>query len=134
MTLEYTHDIPPIDAFWALVHTTGWTIRAQPEEYIAAIQQCWYRVSVFDGEKLVGFARVINDGTLHAMIYDLIVLPEYQGQGIGAQILSRILAHCREAGIHKVELFSAKGKAPFYEKYGFHVRPVEQPGMDQILS
>jgi GNAT superfamily N-acetyltransferase len=63
------------------------------------------------------------------MIYEMIVAPEYQGRGIGAQILDQLLHRCREAGIHDIQLFCARGKRGFYEKYGFVARPDDAPGM-----
>lgn len=33
-----------------------------------------------------------------------------------------------------LNLNSAKGKEPFYEKFGFKIRPNEEAGMDQWLS
>ena len=63
------------------------------------------------------------------MIYDLIILPSHQGQGIGSEILSRLVSKCRAAGIRDVQLFSAPGKSTFYAKRGFKARPSDAPGM-----
>jgi hypothetical protein len=40
-----------------------------------------------------------------------------------------LLDRCERAGIRDVLLFSAKGKAGFYEQFGFVARPDEAPGM-----
>jgi GNAT superfamily N-acetyltransferase len=63
------------------------------------------------------------------MVYDMIVLPAYQGQGIGGVILDRLVEKCRAAGIRDIQLFCARGKRSFYEKRGFIARPDEAPGM-----
>lgn len=44
-------------------------------------------MAAYDGSRLVGFGRVVSDRVLHAMIYDMIVLPGYQGKGIGTMVL-----------------------------------------------
>lgn len=63
------------------------------------------------------------------MIYDMIVRPEYQRRGIGSQLLTRLVDQCRSAGIRDIPLFSAAGKASFYERHDFKRRPDEAPGM-----
>ena len=97
-----------------------------------ALRSSWYVLSAYDGEQLVGFGRLVSDGILHAMIYELIVLPEYRCRGIGGQILEKLVDKCREAGVRDIQLFCARGKRAFYEKRGFAVRPEDEPGMQYI--
>ena len=56
----------------------------------------------WDGDHLVGFGRVLTDFVYRATIWDVIVDEAYQKQGIGAEIVQRILHHPR---LKKVELF-----------------------------
>ncbi len=86
-------------------------------------------VSAYDEEKLVGFGRVVTDFVLHAMIFDMIILPAYQGQGIGTMVLEKLVKRCKDHGIRDIQLFCAKGKRGFYEKNGFEVRAEDAPGM-----
>jgi GNAT superfamily N-acetyltransferase len=67
------------------------------------------------------------------MIYDLIVIPECQGAGLGERLLARLVERCTTAGIRDIQLFCAKGKRPFYEKRGFVARPEYAPGMQYVL-
>jgi GNAT superfamily N-acetyltransferase len=124
--------IPPEKTeFFRLFETTGWNeeYRLSPERLYEAVLASWYTVSAYDGDRLAGFGRMICDGVVHALILDMIVLPQYQGKGIGTGILSRLVERCREASIRDIQLFSAKGKAGFYEKNGFSRRPEDAPGM-----
>jgi len=131
MAIDYCVVMPSQQQFWDLFHTTGWndTYHLSPQELFRAISSNWYVVSVFDGDKLVGFGRVVSDGILHAMIYEMIVLPEYQRQGIGAHILHMLIHRCLEANIRDIQLFCARGKRQFYEKLGFVARADDAPGM-----
>ncbi len=131
MTITYRNELPAPDAYHGLFATTGWNdeYRATAEELDRANRQSWHTVSAYDGDRLVGFGRVVTDGVLHAMIYDLIVRPEHQRQGIGSHILVEIVARCRAAGIRDVQLFCARGKQAFYERHGFRPRPADAPGM-----
>lgn len=132
MRLRFETTVPAIDQFWELFRTTNWNTEYQltPEELTYAIRQNWYAVAAYDGEQLVGFGRVVSDGILHAMIYDLIVLPSYQGQGVGTQILEMLVQKCRQHKIRDIQLFCAVGKRGFYERRGFVARPNDAPGMD----
>ena len=79
----------------------------------------------WDGERLVGFGRVLTDFVYRATIWDVIVDEGYQKQGIGTEIVQRILHHPR---LKKVELFWLCTRRPgFYEKLGFSSK--EQTGM-----
>lgn len=78
---------------------------------------------------MVGFGRIVTDGVLHAMIYDMIVDPAFQGQGVGTKILCMLVRWCNEAHIRDIQLFCARGKRAFYEKNGFVSRSDDAPGM-----
>ena len=64
----------------------------------------------------VGFARAISDGAYQAAVYEMAVVPEFQRQGIGAQIMNAILD--RLPG-YNVMLYASPGKEDFYRKLGF---------------
>jgi N-acetylglutamate synthase-like GNAT family acetyltransferase len=79
----------------------------------------------WDGDQLVGFGRVLTDFVYRATIWDVIVDKAYQKQGIGTEIVRRILNHPR---LKQVELFWLCTRRPaFYAKLGFSSK--EQTGM-----
>ena len=69
--------------------------------------------------KAVGMGRAISDGVSDAYVQDLVVLPGYRHRGIGREILSRILAVCRERGIGWIALIAEGGTGDFYRRHGF---------------
>ena len=83
-------------------------------------------LSAWDGERLIGFGRVLTDFVYRASIWDVVVDPAYQGQDIGTQVMQRILDH---PSLKQVDLFwlCTKDKQTFYEKLGFSAK--EQTGM-----
>jgi len=125
------HELPPAMDFFALFETTGWNqaYQATPQQLQQALDDSWYTVSAYHNSELVGFGRVLSDGVLYAMIYDLIVHPDFQQQGLGSEMLQRLIAACQQANIRAIQLFSAHGKVPFYERRGFVVRSAKAPGM-----
>jgi GNAT superfamily N-acetyltransferase len=123
--------LPNKDEYFTLFETTGWNEEYQldPDDLERANNNSWLVVSAYDGDKLVGFGRVVTDHVMHAMIFDMIVLPQSQDRGIGTMILARLVDRCLALGIKDIQLFCAKGKRAFYEKNGFEARMEDAPGM-----
>ena len=73
-------------------------------------------VFIFDEEKLIGFGRAISDGFRQSAIYDVAILPEYQGLGIGKLIIENIVNNTPTCNFI---LYASPGKEGFYESLGF---------------
>ena len=134
MSIDFRSEIPGKDQVWELFQTTGWNEKygLLSADLLRALHASWYMLCAYEGDRLVGFGRLVSDGVLHAMIYELIVLPEYQGQGIGGELLERLVETCQGAGVRDIQLFCAKWKREFYEKRGFKARPDDAPGMQYV--
>lgn len=79
--------------------------------------------AIINGE-VVGMGRLVGDGVLYWYLQEIIVLPEFQGNGIGTAIVKYLLnyikAHTSKGTFTSVGLTAAEGKASFYEKFGFN--------------
>ena len=64
------------------------------------------------------------------MFYNIIVHSDYQGKGIGREIMNILMKKCKETNIRSYQLFSANGKMEFYHKLGFIAREKGSEGMD----
>ena len=88
-----------------------------------AMNNTLFRVSAYDGEKLIGMARVIGDKGLNYYIKDVVVIPEYQKKGVGKLLVSELMKIINDNGVKGTEIFvelCAMPKViPFYEKLGF---------------
>ena len=90
--------------------------------------------------KAIALGRVVWDHGYVVYIADVIVLPEYQGNGYGRLVMDKILSTVNSwlKPDYKVmvTLVAAKGKEEFYEKFGFIKRPDENfgCGMCQWIS
>ncbi len=93
------------------------------EQTRLAMQHTLFRISAFEGNRIVAMARMIGDMGLDYYIKDVVVRPEYQGQGIGRLLISELLLFVRNHGIKGTEIFvelcAMPDKMPFYEKLGF---------------
>lgn len=86
ITYEYRlpHDIN------SFRRSVGW-YELSPRQLNCALKSSVFAITALDGEKEVGSARVVGDGGYQFFISDVIVRPEYQGQGIGREMLSRLM-------------------------------------------
>ena len=82
--------------------------------------------AIYDG-KLVGMGRLVGDGAMYWYLQEIIVLPEYQGRGIGRMIVNHLIeyatVHSATGKFTTIGGVSAKGKEGFYQKLGFDVIP-----------
>jgi GNAT superfamily N-acetyltransferase len=134
--LKYIEMRPSLADYKRLFESTGWTasIEISDGTLQQAIDNSWHWISVFENDVLIGVGRIVSDGGLYAFVCDMIVHPDYQNQGIGTSILAVLKDKCAKHNIQRVWLFSAPGRAPFYEKNGFAIRPENAPGMQMITN
>ena len=124
------------EEYMSLRKMVGW-VQFPLEEAQICIDNAYMVLCVRDDDKAIGVVRLLWDGGYIAFLSDVIVDPEYQGQGIGRKLvescIERLKKDMKPGYKVKLTLNSAKGKEPFYEKFGFRVRPNEDadPAMDQ---
>lgn len=73
-------------------------------------------ISAWDGERMIGFARIISDEATNAYISTVAVAPRWQDRGLGTRLM-RALMEGREA--LKLVLDARAGAGRFYERLGF---------------
>jgi ribosomal protein S18 acetylase RimI-like enzyme len=90
----------------------------EPDRLRRASEQSSVVCSAYDGQKLVGFGRAISDGEYYSAVYDVVVLPEYQGRGVGRAVMEAVIERLPSGS---VLILSVPGKEDFYKKLGFEV-------------
>ena len=108
--------------FQMLRDSVGWK-HLNERDVKVSIKKSMFVASAIDGGKTVGMGRIIGDGGTHGTLVNVIVLPEYQGKGVGKKIVHRLMERCQEfANKHDqfiVELVPSAGNHEFYVKCGF---------------
>ena len=136
--IRYTDTITP-EEYLELRRLVGW-MEFPVEEARNCVENAYMVLCVRDDEKAVGVVRLLWDGGYVAFLSDVIVDPAYQLQGIGRKLVEAVIKRIKDdmkPGYKvKLNLNSAKGKEPFYAKFGFKERPNEEAGagMDQWLT
>ena len=89
-----------------------------PEQLRRGMKNSGVVISAWDGEKLIGLVRGLDDGETVAFLHYLLVDPAYQGSHIGQELMERILEKYRHM-LHVKIMPSDPKTIPFYERFGF---------------
>lgn len=104
----------------------------------ASLNGSLYLLHVELNGEVIGMARIVGDGGYVNFLADVIVIPKYQGLGIGSKIMKRIISHVKtniqQDSNTMIAIFSAKGKEGFYEKFGFLTRADRKMGHGMSLD
>lgn len=109
-----------LDQVLPLYQAVEWTnYTANPDRLQAGLDGTLYIRAAFDDGQLVGLLRAVGDGATILFIQDILVLPAYQRQGIGRQLLTDCLA--AHEGIYQCHLMTDQTEktTAFYEGLGF---------------
>lgn len=103
-----------------LYNSVGWTAYTKnPIELKTAINNSLLTIAAINEDKLVGLIRVVGDGVSIIFIQDLLVLPSYQGQGIGTHLVKQVLARFHAVRQKVLLTIDETDTRFFYEKCGF---------------
>ena len=112
--MEYRTDDRQLDAAAFI----GFANKVWPGKYdegkTAAALSRTLNITAYDGETLVGCLRILTDGYFFGTITEMLVLPDYQRQGIG----SRLLQLARENTPTMLYFGAQPDAEKFYEKNG----------------
>lgn len=88
-----------------------------------ALQNDLFDIVAIHNEEVIGMGRLVGDGVMYWYLQEIIVMPEYQGKGIGTDIVNVLLNHIQReiqpGTFVSVGLTAAEGKEGFYKKFGF---------------
>lgn len=77
-------------------------------------------ITAWDGDKLVGLVRALDDSEMVAYIHYVLVDPAYQGRGIAGTMIKMVKE--KYQNYLYIEIMPEERKnAAFYEKHGFQI-------------
>ena len=142
--ITYADTISPAD-YATLRASAGW-LALSPAQIEKALAHSAFLVAARDDSlpsvvaaapRTVGMARLMSDGGYFAVVLDVAVLPEYQGRGIGREMMTRLVAYLKSTlspGEHSYTILTCPPDKPgFYEKMGFHTLPTEDEGPGLVM-
>ncbi len=99
-----------VGAFWARNRTL--------DDLATAIKYSEPVVTAWAGERLIGFARATSDHVYRAVLWDVVIHPDYRGQGLGRTLVETVLSHASMSQVERVYLMTSSQQG-FYERLGF---------------
>lgn len=99
-----------LGAFWAKERTIA--------DIKIAVENSDPVITVWDRDRIIGFARATSDVIYRAGIWDVVIHPDYRGRGLGGKLVETVLAHPKVNKVERVYLTTTNQKN-FYKKIGF---------------
>ena len=109
LCVETIQEFLSSESYWANTRTVAQTRRAIENSL------CF---GMYDGDRQIGFARVVSDLATFAYIGDVFVLKEYRGQGLSKWLMETIVEHPDLQGLRRW-LLATKDAHGLYTQYGF---------------
>jgi ribosomal protein S18 acetylase RimI-like enzyme len=129
-------EIPLADLI-GLYDSVGWkayTVSERRPDLPRALRNSTYVVTAWYGERLIGLARALSDDVSVFYLQDLLVLPGYQGQGIGSQLLRNCLERYGHVRMHVLLADDDERARRFYESFGFrNIRDVSETPLNAFV-
>ena len=96
----------------------GWPNLPSPETHLKLLQNSSHVVVAIEPEtkRVIGFITAVSDGVLSAYIPFLEVVPSYNGQGIGTELVKRMFAELRH--LYMIDLACDDDLVAYYERFG----------------
>ena len=121
--INYRNNIDGITPQMLKGFFVGWTRKPSSEKLLEIIKNSDYIILAFDTDKdkVVGLINAISDGELSAYIPLLEVLPEYQRQGIGKELVNKMLIGLKD--YYMIDLCCDERLVKFYRRFGMKKMP-----------
>ena len=116
--IAYTDSTEGITPAQLVGFFVGWPDPPSPETHLKLLLSSDHVVLALDDQTgdIIGFITALSDGILAAYIPLLEVLPPYQGQGIGSELMRRMLEKLR--GLYAIDLICDPALQLFYHRFG----------------
>jgi GNAT superfamily N-acetyltransferase len=112
--------------------TTAYWSKGVPRETVPRSMEHSLCFGAFDGDRQVGFARVISDLTTFAYICDVFALESHRKRGVGKSLMAAIMAHPELQGLRLWTLFTRDAHG-LYRQFGFGP-PAHPERLMQVLA
>ncbi len=120
MIIIRKQEIVKLDDVFYLYQAVGWTnYTNQPQMLEQALSHSLAIYLALDSDTVVGLIRLVGDGFSSVLVQDLIVLPNYQHQGIGSALMKESLEDFKEAYQVQLATEQTEKNVGFYRSMGF---------------
>lgn len=109
LDVEMIHAFLSTESYWARTRTQDQTLTAIQHSI------CF---GIYDGDRQIGFARVITDRATYAYLGDVFLLQEFRGRGYSKMLMEAVVSHPELQGLRRWTL-ATRDAHGLYEQFGF---------------
>ncbi len=99
--------------------SVGWDNDSIP--YSMIVPNLFSYFTARHNDLLVGFISIISNKFSDAYLQDLMVMKDFQNNGIGSILLKKAIKFCQDKNIKAIQLTFNPELESFYRKFGFHI-------------
>lgn len=122
MTIIYSFSDNHIKQVHQLYKEVWWGKERTLEDAVNCVRGSQVCIGILDSnDKLIGFARIISDFIYKAIIFDVIVSVEHQGNGLGQKLMNLVKSHEKLKKVKHFELYCLPEMESFYTSFGFSI-------------
>ncbi|MCO6480722.1 MAG: GNAT family N-acetyltransferase [Phaeodactylibacter sp.] len=127
--------IPTVEEYQTLRNSTGWDELADAAVEKGLSNSIFCACAIHQGA-IIGMGRLVGDNAVYFYVQDVIVLPEFQGRGVGKAIMQEIERYLEKNAPRNafIGLMAAAGIKKFYRQFGYVERGEDRPGMYKIQN
>lgn len=114
--INYQYDISGLTETDMEPFFEGWPQKPVQAKRLDILKNSDYVIIALDGGNMIGFINAITDKTLSAYIPLLEVAPQYRKQGIGTELVKRMLNQLKD--YYMIDLCCDEYMEGFYKKLG----------------
>lgn len=81
----------------------------------------YFHIACYDKGMLIGYIDSVSNGVTDAYIQDLMVHPDYQGKGIGTELMHMMISQLKKNRIYMISVVFDEKLLPFYKRFGFEL-------------
>ena len=102
-----------------------WSSGHYPEKLVVAMKNSSSVFTAWNNEKLIGLINTLDDGIMTAYVHYLLINPDYQGQGIGKELVRLISEKYKD--YLRIVLIAYDKEVDFYKHCGFSAGEEKTP-------
>ncbi|MCC8075000.1 MAG: GNAT family N-acetyltransferase [Clostridiales bacterium] len=111
-----------VEQVQTLFRSVGWVSGEYPTRLHKALTHSSTVITAWDGDRLVGLARALDDSELVAYLHYVLVDPAYHGQGIAGTMVEMMKEKYKNY-LYLEGMPEESKNAAFYQRHGFQIMP-----------